>query len=280
MSGAVQHLSASDWNGRNGQQWLANQMRLDQMLAPFGDAAIAAAMLTMGDHVLDVGCGAGDSSLRIADMVGPDGDVLGIDISQALIGRAHERARASGSRATFRLTDAASDPLDGARFDCLFSRFGVMFFDRPVVALTHLHGLLRPNGRLAFVCWRGAADNDWVSLPLGAIRHIVPPPEPPMPDAPGPFSFGDPARIHHILSSAGFTDIAIMPFDHQIRFGADVADAVQRACDVGPLERALRDCPDDVRARALDAVGDGFARRVTPQGVMIDGAAWIVTASR
>ncbi|SER19332.1 class I SAM-dependent methyltransferase [Sphingobium sp. YR768] len=275
----AEKVQASDWNGRNGDQWVAHQASLDQMLAPFGAAAIAAAAPQPGDHILDIGCGAGDSSLHIAGLVGQAGTVMGLDISAALIERAGERARNSGSSALFQLADAARAPLPVATYDCLFSRFGVMFFDDPVAAFGHMRSALKPDGRLVFVCWRTAAENDWVSLPMGAIKGIVPSTPPPPADAPGPFSFGDGDRVRTILSAAGFADIALTPFDHAIPFASDVAAAVRRACDVGPLERALLHQSDAVRAQAMQAVGDAFAGRRTEEGVIINGAAWIVTAT-
>jgi hypothetical protein len=65
----------------------------------------------------------------------------------------------------------------------------------------------------------GAAENNWVRLPMGVIKGILPPCAPPDPEAPGPFSFGDPGRVSRILTAAGFTDIAIEPFDASVPFG-------------------------------------------------------------
>ncbi|MGY4461945.1 hypothetical protein ACVWYI_005905 [Bradyrhizobium sp. LB13.1] len=143
---------------------------------------------------------------------------------------------------------------------------------------------LRPGGRVAFVCWRGATENDWMRLPMGAIKGIVPPTAPPDPEAPGPFSFGDRGRVGRILTAAGFTNIAIAPFDASVPFGegatrdAAIDDAVKMTLEVGPLSRALADQPDDIRARASAAVRAAFAGRPGERSVMIDSATWIVTA--
>ena len=159
-----------------------------------------------------------------------------------------------------------------------------MFFDDPTGAFAHMRRALRPGGRVAFVCWRGAAENDWVRLPMGAIKGIVPPTAPPDPEAPGQFSFGDRGRVARILTAAGFTDIAIAPFDASIPFGeggtrdAAIDDAVKMAFEGGPLSRALADQPDDIRARASAAVRAAFAGLPGERSVMIDGAAWIVMA--
>lgn len=273
----------ADWNGPSGERWVANQARLDAMLAVFGDAAIETAAPRAGERVLDVGCGAGASSLALAARVGAKGEVLGVDISEPLI----ERACAlmpKEAPVVFQVADAGSAPLPESAFDILFSRFGVMFFDDPVPAFAHMRRALRPGGRLAFVCWRGAAENDWVRLPMSAIRDIIPPPAPPDPEAPGPFSFGDRDRVARILTAAGYSDITIAPFDDSIPFGqgatrdAAIDDAVEMAFEVGPLSRALADQPDDIRARASAAVRAAFAGRPGERSVMIDGAAWIVAA--
>jgi SAM-dependent methyltransferase len=275
-----------DWNGENGRRWVENQDRLDRMLAAYGQALGRAADPAAGDHVLDVGCGAGATTFDMAARVGPSGRVVGLDISAPLIGRAldlaAERTAKREGAVEFRLADAALADF-APDFDRIVSRFGVMFFDDPAAAFANLRGALKPGGRLVFVCWRGAAENDWTRLPMSAIRHLASTP-PPDPEAPGPFSFGDRARIKRILVEAGYADIDIRPFDSPVHFGvgdtADTAldDAVDHAIRVGPLERALRGVSDTVRAQALAAVRLAFVDKLRPDGVWIDGAAWIVSA--
>ncbi len=273
----------ADWNGQSGEHWVVHQARLDARLAVFGKAAIEAAAPAAGERVLDVGCGAGASTLALATRVGAAGHVLGVDISEPLIARARALAP-KDTPALFRVADASSTELPEGTFDILFSRFGVMFFDDPTGAFAHMRHALKPGGRVAFVCWRGAAENDWVSLLMGAIKGIVPPTAPPDPEAPGLFSFGDRGRVARILTAAGFTDIAIVPFDASAPFGegatrdAAIDDAVKMTFEVGPLSRALADQPDDIRARASAAVRAAFAGLPGERSVVIDSAAWIVTA--
>ncbi|KPH06629.1 class I SAM-dependent methyltransferase (plasmid) [Rhizobium acidisoli] len=273
----------ADWNGQSGERWVAYQARLDAMMAVFGQAAIEAAAPATGERVLDVGCGAGASSLDLAARVGAGGQVLGVDISEPLIGRARVLAP-QDTPVLFQVADASSTELPEGAFDILFSRFGVMFFDDPTAAFAHMRRALKPGARVAFVCWRGMAENDWVRLPMGAIKGIVPPTAPPDSEAPGPFSLGDPGRVARILTAAGFIDIAIAPFDASIPFGeggtrdAAIDDAVEMTLEVGPLSRALAGQPDGIRARASAAVRAAFAGCPGERSVMIDAAAWIVTA--
>jgi len=273
----------ADWNGQSGERWVAHQARLDAMVAVFGQAAIEAAAPAPGERVLDVGCGAGASSVALAARVGRGGQVLGVDISEPLIGRARALAP-QDMPVLFQVADASCAGLPEGAFDVLFSRFGVMFFDDPTAAFAHMRHALRPGGRVAFVCWRGAAENDWVRLPMGALKGIVPPSALPDPEAPGPFSFGDRGRVTRILTAAGFTDIAIVPFDASVPFGeggtrdAAIDDAVKMMLEVGPLSRALADRPEDIRAQASAAVRAAFADLPGERSVMLDGAAWIVMA--
>ncbi|WP_372027370.1 class I SAM-dependent methyltransferase [Tistrella mobilis] len=273
----------ADWKGESGERWVAHQARLDARLAVFGQAAIEAAAPAAGERVLDVGCGAGASSLDLAARVGARGHVVGVDISEPLIVRARALAP-QDTPVVFQVADASSAEWPEGGFDILFSRFGVMFFDDPTRTFMHLRGALKPGGRVAFVCWRGVAENDWVRLPIDAIKSIVPPMPPPDPEASGPFSFGDRLRVERILTAAGFTDIAIAPFDAVQPFGegatrdAAIDDAVKITFEVSPIARVLEHQPDDVRTRASAAVRAAFTRCPGDKSVMINSAAWIVTA--
>ncbi|MEI4507753.1 class I SAM-dependent methyltransferase [Sphingopyxis sp. CCNWLW253] len=278
----VETAPTHDWNGDSGTRWAANLARLDVMLEDFGNAAITAADARAGERVLDIGCGSGTSTFPLAKQVGPGGHALGVDISEQLVEIARAAAPA-GAPVEFRCADAATAPLPAGHFDLLFSRFGVMFFDDPVAAFTHMRRALKSGGRLAFVCWRGAQENDWVRLPMAAIRDIVQP-VPADPNAPGPFAFGDRQKVADILLAAGFTAIDIARFDTSISYGRGatredaVDDALDMALQVGPLSRALADQSDDIRAKSAAAVRAAFAKRPGEASVQIDGAAWIVTA--
>ncbi len=217
MVSAIETSPTHQWTGSSGDNWVLHQQRLDRMLQAFGDAAIAAAAIQPGEHVLDIGCGAGATTFAIAERTGPQGRTVGVDISPQLISRARTDAPVD-ARVSFRLADAATAELEPSGFDLLFSRFGIMFFDDPVAAFAHMRGALKQDGRIAFACWRAPTENDWVSLPMKAIQGLVAP-VPVDPLAPGPFAFADPSRTKKILNLAGFTAIEITPFDAVIPYG-------------------------------------------------------------
>lgn len=141
-------LKGEDWAGEMGARWLVSLDRFEGMIAPIGAALLARAAYQPGERVLDLGCGGGATTLAIAEAVGPDGAALGLDVAPMLIERASQRAAATGSKARFVCSDAATAALNEPPFDRLFSRFGSMFFETPAAAFTNLRGMLKPGARI------------------------------------------------------------------------------------------------------------------------------------
>ena len=211
--------------------------------------------------------------------MGASGQVLGVDVSAPMLARARERALALGvANVRFQEGDASAAALPGGR-DLLFSRFGVMFFADPTAAFAHMRGALRPGGRTAFVCWRTFQENPWALLPaMAGVRALGIAPPKPEPHAPGPFAFADAARLRTILADAGFSAIAIEPFDAPMRVGATAEDAAVRSMRIGPLAALLRESGGEGIEKVAAAVAEALAPHATAAGVILPGATWIVTA--
>lgn len=264
------------WSGEVGQMWAANDARTEAGLAPVSEALLARAAPVSGEVVLDVGCGGGSTTQALAEAVGADGRVVGLDVSPPILAVA--RARLAGlGQVTLVEGDAAVWQAPDLRADLLFSRFGVMFFGDPVAAFANLRTMLRPGGRVAFACWRPVADNPWVLLPLQAIRGIVPPLPRPGPEDPGQFAFGDSARVTRIVEGAGFTKPEFEVFDFAFRFPADPKAAAARAAYSGPAGRALRDQPEEVCQAAEAAVAAALAPLSGGDGIVLGASVWLVT---
>ena len=137
------------WNSAAGAKWLTRQAETDAMLQVAQDAAIAQAAVAAGEVVLDIGCGCGASTLALAARVGPGGRVMAVDVSEAMLARAKERAK-DLPQVECLVADAAAHPFAPESFDLLFSRFGVMFFGDPAAAFAHLRKALKPSGRVVF----------------------------------------------------------------------------------------------------------------------------------
>lgn len=275
MSDAPNAQQVAYWNEGAGPTWAQLQAPLDRQLAPLGRRAMTALAPSAGERVLDIGCGAGETSVELAARVGAQGQVTGVDISRPLLQVA--RARSAGTRGlSFLEADAQTWAFEPGSFDGVFSRFGVMFFADPVAAFSNIRRALRAGGRLAFVCWRTPAENPIMSAPMTAALAHVPPPPPADPLAPGPFAFSDPERVRAILSEAGFTGIDITPHQEKIG-GGDLDTALGLSLKVGPLGGLLREYPDK-REAVIEAVRAVLAANAGPDGVKLDSATWIVTA--
>jgi SAM-dependent methyltransferase len=265
------------WNALAGETWVKFHAQLDRQIAPLGHRAQAALAATPGEAILDIGCGCGQTSLELAAAVGPTGSVTGVDISHPMLDVARAEARATGiANTTFDEADAQTYAFAPARYDGVFSRFGVMFFADPVAAFANIRTALKPAGRLAFVCWRPFAENLWMRVPMDAARDLLPPMAPADPLAPGPFAFADPDRVRQILTDAGYDGVKITPFDAMIG-GGDLEQTLELSLRVGPLGAVLRENPD-YAIKAIAAVRAALAGHVTPAGVMMPSAVWIVEA--
>ena len=156
-----------------------------------------------GEVIVDMGCGAGQTVLQLADRAGAGGRVIGVDIAPALLEIAQSRA-ADLSQVSFVACDAQRFELPQASVDGVFSRFGVMAFADPVAAFSNFHRMLKRTGRLALVCWRSLEENELDLLPLraaGLERRV---------DR-TPFRLEDPDVVHATLAAGGFQKISILP---------------------------------------------------------------------
>lgn len=268
---------ADAWNSASGPVWVEMQAILDRMLAPFETLLTDAAFPGAGREVLDIGCGAGATTLAMARRLGAEGLALGVDISEPLVAAARGRAEAEGLRsAAFVLADAQTHDFDPGAFDAVVSRFGVMFFDDPEAAFANIRRALVPGGRLAFVAWRSPADNPFMTTAARAVAPFVPPAPPPAPDAPGQFGFADGARVARILAAAGWRDIVVQPID--VPTEMPEADLMAYVTRMGPAGAALREADPATRARAQGALEDAFRSFVPGGAARFICACWQVTA--
>ncbi len=268
------------WNELAGPKWVAHTQIIDKPITSLGLRAMERAAIAPGERVLEVGCGCGTTTLEIARRVGTRGAVTGVDISTVMLEKAQQIMRDAGvTNVRFENADAQTHPFAAASFDVVFSRFGVMFFTDPDAAFANLRAALRPGGRLAFVCWQALEHNEWMLVPLAAaLQHVPPPPLPP-PGAPGPFSFADPERVRGILSRAGFVDIACDAVTEVLTLDAGGLDqTIDFILQMGPTGHLLREASPHLLPLVADAVRTAVAPFVTPDGVRMSSAAWIVSA--
>ena len=270
--------NAYEWTGAVGRTWADQWQRTDRSFTELTQKLLAQIAPLPGSRVLDIGCGAGELSLAIAT-VRPGSNVLGVDISADLIRAAGQRSQ-HAAHARFEVADVSSWSDSALAPDLLVSRHGVMFFDDPMAAFTHLRAASSPSARLVFSCFGPFADNAWAS----EMASTIAPAEAATftdPLAPGPFAFADPQRVRAILESAGWVDVAYEParFTYIAGEGDDpVAEALDFFRRIGPAAPRLRALPETERAGAEFALRALLERHRVGNRVCFNAMAWIVSA--
>ena len=267
------------WKEEGGDKWVENIDLLENQLAPLDDILLNRCAVQEGEVILDIGCGGGVTCTALAAQTGASGRVLGVDISRPILEVAKQRYR-DILNLEYRLADAGSEDLGRAGYDLVVSRFGVMFFRQPLEAFRNIRGFLKPDGRLVFLCWRTLEENPWMTVPAEAAFTVLPRPEPPAepdPDAPGPFSLGDRDRLEALLEGAGYQGVRLEAVDIGMQLGS-LEEAGHMATQIGPAAKPIQEVADGDRAAAIKHIEKALQAYDTPQGVVVPGACWVVTA--
>ena len=252
-------------------------------LGAHGEAALAAHPPRPGERVVDLGCGFGDTTQRLAGLVGSDGDALGIDVSEPFIEIARKEADKAGvANVRFAVGDVQATEFEES-FDYAFSRMGIMFFASPVQALRNVCKALSPGGRLCAVVWRRKLDNEWVSrAELVVDQYLDHPEETDQPTCgPGPFSMANADTVSEQLKIAGFEEIALQRCDLPLKIGNHLDHAVEFNMALGPAGEVLRlweDRIDEIRPKIAAELRKALADLDGPDGVFAPASTWIVSA--
>lgn len=251
-------------------------------LGAHGNEALRLHPPEQGWRVLDVGCGFGDTTQRIAGLVGPQGEALGVDAAPKFIEAA--AAEASGvANVRFEVADVQTRRWD-ERFDMAFSRMGTMFFASPVAALRNVREALEPGAPLVMVVWRNRVDNEWVYRAQTIVERMVSRPEeydePTC--GPGPFSMAGADTTSDILLHAGFVQPTFRRCDLPIMIGRDLDEAVEFVMALGPAGEILRlqgHRAAHLHGHVVEALREGLSEYVRNDGVWAPASTWIVSAS-
>jgi SAM-dependent methyltransferase len=274
------------WDGPLYDRFVRFRETVTTGLGAHGEEALRLHPLRPGQRVLDIGCGFGDTTQRIAGLVGPDGQAVGVDAAPRFIEDAiREGADAGVKNASFLVADVQETSLGDACFDVAFSRFGTMFFASPVAALRNVRRALVPGGELVMVVWRRRIDNDWLYRAQTIVEGIVPRPdeydEPTC--GPGPFSMADGDTTSEVLIHAGFTDISLRRCDIPIAIGRDIEEALDLVMALGPAGEILRLAGEQaahLHGQVEAALREGLSEFAEDDGVLrAPASTWIVTAS-
>ena len=272
------------WNEVLAPKFIRFKHVLVDGLTQHSEAIFPSLPVRKGDRVLDVGCGFGDTAIKLAERVGPAGEVVGIDCCDAFLDYARKDVEARGlSNVTF-LRGDAEIALPTNQYDFAFSRFGTMFFANPVAGLRNMRKALRPGGRMAHIVWRDRTDNPWLSMAKDVVLRFVPQPGA---DAqtcgPGPFSMSDEPTVQAMMTAAGYDEIEFRRVDAPVLVGADVADAIAFQLAIGPAGEVFREAGDEAEAkreRIEAALAEAISRqKIAAEGIVMDSSSWVISAT-
>ena len=254
-------------------------------LAGHSDELLSRPLFSAGDRVLDIGCGFGDSTIKIAGLVGPAGHATGVDCAENFIRAGEQEAREAGIRnASFFTADVQMDNLRGP-YDHAFARFGTMFFNLPGGAMRNIREALKPGGTFSQIVWRKREDNPWLHEAELRVREIVPVTLHEETDqvhcGPGPFSMSGPDMVSSMLKSAGFKGITFERFDADICIGRNLEDAIEFAMALGPAGEIIRLAGaegDRLKPQVAAALRDTLSKFQRKDGVWGPSSTWFITA--
>jgi ubiquinone/menaquinone biosynthesis C-methylase UbiE len=254
-------------------------------LSGHSDEALARHAHPTGARVLDVGCGFGDSTQRIARQVGPAGSAVGVDCAPNFVEVARREAAAAGvANASFFVADVQFDDLRGP-YDGVFARFGTMFFNMPGLAMRNIRKAMAPGATMTMIVWRQREDNPWLHEAELRVREIVPVVAHEDTDqvhcGPGPFSMAGADMVSGMLKSAGYDRITFERFDTDICIGRDLAEAIEFAMALGPAGEIIRLAGDEgvrLRPQVVEALSEALGPYARDDGVWAPSSTWFVSA--
>lgn len=239
----------------------------------------------VGGSCIDVGCGFGETTQRLAELVGDEGFVLGTDSSLRFVDDARREAAEAGvGNVGFEVADAQSAQWD-ADHDYAFSRMGTQFFAAPVPAMRAIRAALKPGGGLRKICWRRKDESPFWAETEQVVQRFLSRPEEYEADTcgPGPFSLGNPDTCRGILEAAGFEDIELHARDFDYFMGKDMEEAVDALLAIGPgaeLIRLNEDHGESLRPEIAEALAEHYAKWQRPDGSIVGrGSVWLVAAT-
>ena len=272
------------WNGPLYEVWVKYRDLVADGLRNHGENAIRLMPPREGDRVLDIGCGLGDTTTRLAEMVGAEGSAHGVDVAERMIATAIEEAGQRGARnLTFAVQDVETEPFD-REFDYAFSRMGTMFFANPVVALRNVRQAFAPGGVLNMVVWRRKLDNDMMHRAEEVVAEYLDEPEESEAPrcGPGPFSMANADTVTDVLMHAGFEEIRLSRQDLPYRIGNDLDQAVAFNMDLGPAAEVLRmwgERIDEIRPKITSDLQAALSEFVQDDGTVVAPAStWAISA--
>jgi ubiquinone/menaquinone biosynthesis C-methylase UbiE len=286
MNAVEEHTQSAEyvdfWNDILVPKFVKYKHILVDGLTHHSEAIFPSLPVKEGDRVLDIGCGFGDTAIKLARRVGPKGKVVGLDCCEAFLEYGRKDAANLGLKnISFVNGDALLDHFE-PEYDFVFSRFGTMFFANPVAGLRNMRKALKPGGITTHIVWRTRNDNPWLSLAKEVVLEFLPPPgDDALTCGPGPFSMADEPTVRKMMEIAGYTDITFKRIDAPVLVGRSIEDAINFQLAIGPAGEVFREAgqvAEDKRGQIEAALAKAInAQKRDVDGIVMDSSSWVIS---
>jgi len=271
------------WNNVLAPKFIRFRHILVGGLSLHSEAVFPTLPVSKGDRALDVGCGFGDTAIKLAHLAGPDGHVTGVDCCDAFLDIAKDEIEASGLTNISLMRGDAEIALPADAFDFVFARFGTMFFANPVAGLRNMRRALKPGGRMVHIVWRNRTDNPWLSMAKDVVLQFLPEPgADALTCGPGPFSMANEETVRGMMKVAGYEQIEFRRVDCPVLIGRDVADAIAFQLAIGPAGEVFREAgaeAEEKRTQIEAALAEAINRqKIAADGIVMDSSSWVIRA--
>lgn len=234
-----------------------------RQLAPAQDLLLDMADLQHGEEVLELACGSGLVTRRIAASVGPTGHVTATDLSEEMLERAKQATR-DMDHLSFRRMDAGELDLPDDRFDAALCALGLMYVPDPATAFREMFRVLRPGGRAAAAVWGTRKACGWADIfPIVDARVNTE-------VCPLFFQLGTGDTLPDRLTDAGFHHVRVERITTTLEY-ASPEEALEAAFEGGPVAMAYSRFDEPTRAEVHGEYLDSIAPYQTGDGYRIPG---------
>lgn len=247
-------------------------------LKPFHQKLVRAARPKAGEKVLDLACGPGEPAITLAEGVGDQGQVVGVDLAEKMIRLARRSARERGvENVSFRLMNCEKLRLPAASFDVVTSAFGFQIFTEPERAAGQAYRVLKPGGRLACCVWSTGDRVPYLHAVIGPMLANAEPDENGY--IPTPYEIGGKGEMVQFLEKSGFHDAAETRITHKFHF-RDAEEYLEVLLKGTPIGHSLSEEDAKVQRQVLRNTRANLRAWTNARGISIPGECVFVTARR
>jgi ubiquinone/menaquinone biosynthesis C-methylase UbiE len=270
---AYREYTRTTWN-----QSAESYLKALRVFQPYTFDLLARVDPKIREKALDIATGPGEPAMSIARMVGPDGQVVGIDLSEKMVEVATRLAterRIPGI--TFRVMDAQKLDFADESFDLVTSRFGFQIFTDPVSVARESYRVLRPRGRIGVTIWSTAEKATAIQAVVGPMLEFAEPDETGY--LPSPFELSGPGELAKLLANAGFETPTEDRRTHTLAF-ADEDEYLATLVEGTPLGHSIKEEEPSVQKRIFAKTRENLRKWKTRKRIEIPCEAVIVTATK